>query len=97
MVQSRHGCFVHTLDHFVLTVSNIPVTVQFYTTVLGMRALQFETSDGEVRWALAYGASKINLHQSGREFEPKAAHSKPGSADLCFLTDTSIETWIPKG
>ncbi|MGJ8626215.1 MAG: VOC family protein [Sulfitobacter sp.] len=87
-------CRVKVMDHLVLTVRSIPDTVQFYTDILGMRAAQFDTADGETRWALAYGAHKINLHQQGNEFEPKAAHPTPGSADLCFLTDTPLETWI---
>ena len=43
---------------------------------------------GEGRRALRFGAQKINLHQAGREFEPKAASPMPGSADLCFVVDT---------
>ena len=43
-------------------------------------------SDPDIeRVALKYGAQKINLHQHGREFEPKAEVVQPGSADLCFL------------
>lgn len=41
--------------------------------------------------ALIFGSQKINLHQSGREFEPKAQSVQPGSGDLCFLTDTKVE------
>ncbi|HSI11220.1 MAG TPA: VOC family protein [Chthoniobacter sp.] len=70
------------LDHLVLTVRNIRDTVAFYTRVLGMDEVTF----GEGRKALAFGTQKINLHEAGREFEPKALHPKPGSADLCFLT-----------
>src|SRR5215212_1714213 len=54
--------------------------------VLGMEAVVF----GEGRYALAFGAQKINLHEAGREFEPKAAVPIPGSADLCFLTNTPM-------
>ena len=70
------------IDHLVLTVRNISDTVAFYTRVLGMEEVTF----GEARKALAFGTQKINLHEAGREFEPKALHPKPGSADLCFLT-----------
>lgn len=70
------------LDHLVLTVRNISDTVAFYTRVLGMDEVTF----GEGRKALAFGTQKINLHEAGREFEPKALRPKPGSADLCFLT-----------
>ena len=41
--------------------------------------------------ALIFGQQKINLHQAGKEFEPKAQTPVPGSEDLCFLTDTPID------
>jgi len=75
------------LDHLVLTVANIDATVDFYTEVLGMDLIKV---DG--RKALAFGIQRLNLHQRGHEFDPKAAHPTPGSADLCFLTTTSLET-----
>ena len=43
------------------------------------------------RHALSFGNQKINLHQSGKEFEPKAQSVQPGSADLCFITEHPIE------
>ncbi|MCY9824812.1 VOC family protein [Vibrio chagasii] len=75
------------LDHLVLTVKNIEITVDFYQRVLGMKPIQF----GEGRWALSFGNQKINLHQQGKEFEPKAKHVQAGSADLCFITNTPID------
>lgn len=94
MPQSRIQCRVRELDHLVLTVSNIPDAVRFYTQVLGMRGMQFTATDGSRRWALQFGQSKINLHQTGREFAPSAADPRPGSADLCFLTDAPLPEWI---
>lgn len=79
-----------SLDHLVLTVANIPRSLTFYQTVLGMKAIAFTTSSGEQRWALQFGQSKINLHLAGKEFEPKAQCPTPGSADLCFLSTTPI-------
>jgi catechol 2,3-dioxygenase-like lactoylglutathione lyase family enzyme len=67
------------LDHLVLTVADVDRTVEFYQRVLGMQPVTF----GDGRRALAFGSSKINLHQAGREFEPKAARPTPGSADVC--------------
>jgi len=78
------------LDHLVLTVADISVTVDFYTRVLGMREVTF----GNGRKALHFGKQKINLHQAGKEFEPKAKHPAPGSADLCFTSTTPIEQII---
>ena len=80
------------LDHLVLTVADISKTVAFYTRVLGMTEVTFAGG----RRALSFGKQKINLHQKGREFEPKAACPTPGSADLCFLCDTALERLIPE-
>ena len=85
---------VFALDHIVLTVGNIDKTVAFYRDVMGMQAQQFTPSDGSTRWALTFGSQKINLHQAGAEFEPKAARPAPGSADLCFLSEIELSDWI---
>lgn len=74
------------LDHLVLTVSNIETTCHFYQTVLGFEVIIFKGN----RKALKFGNQKINLHQQGNEFEPKALQPTPGSADLCFISDTPI-------
>lgn len=75
------------LDHLVLTVRDLAATEDFYTRMLGMQALTF----GEGRKALAFGQQKINLHQAGREYEPKAERPTPGSADLCFIVTTPLD------
>lgn len=75
------------LDHFVLTVRDIDATIDFYTRALGMTAVSF----GQGRRALNFGSQKINLHQAGREFEPKAERPTPGSADLCFLSEVALD------
>ncbi|WP_343235898.1 DUF6817 domain-containing protein [Streptomyces sp. SID10815] len=72
------------VDHLVLTVADIERTVDFYRRVLGMEPVTF----GQGRRALAFGASKINLHRAGGELLPHAARPTPGSADLCLVTDT---------
>ena len=84
---------VSALDHLVLTVADIPQTIRFYESVMGMMGAPFETATGEVRWSLTFGRMKINLHQAGQEFEPKAARPTSGSGDLCFLTETPLQEW----
>ncbi|XP_073518768.1 glyoxalase domain-containing protein 5 [Phyllobates terribilis] len=74
------------LDHLVLTVRSLEETLGFYTRVLGMDVVTFKGD----RKALTFGIQKINLHEAGNEFEPKAKHPKPGSADLCLITDTPL-------
>jgi catechol 2,3-dioxygenase-like lactoylglutathione lyase family enzyme len=80
---------VQSLDHLVLTVRDLAASIAFYTRALGMEEVTF----GAGRKALAFGAQKINLHEAGREFEPKADRPTPGSADLCFLTATPVEAY----
>lgn len=78
---------VNSIDHLVLTVADLEKTCDFYSRVLGIRAVTF----GDGRRALTFGRQKINLHQAGEEFEPHAARPIPGSADICFITDTSLK------
>ena len=75
------------LDHFVLTVASIDTTCAFYSKVLGMEIVTFAGG----RKALSFGVQKINLHESGREFEPKAVRPTPGSGDFCLIADRPIE------
>ena len=78
---------INRLDHLVLTVENIEITVQFYVSVLGMEKEEF----GAGRLALKFGNQKINLHQVGKEFKPKADKPTSGSADLCFITEVTLD------
>lgn len=73
---------IDRLDHLVLTVRDLRATVVFYVGVLGMEEVTFRGG----RTALRFGDQKINLHEAGREFMPKADRPTPGSADLCFVT-----------
>jgi len=77
---------IDRLDHLVLTVQDLGATRAFYERVLGMKPVEFKG-----RQALAFGAQKINLHQAGHEFEPKAGRATPGSADLCFILKGTLE------
>jgi catechol 2,3-dioxygenase-like lactoylglutathione lyase family enzyme len=74
------------LDHLVLTVADIDATCAFYGDLLGMTR---ETFAGG-RTALCFGGQKFNLHQAGREFEPKATTPLPGSADICLIVDDVV-------
>ncbi len=74
------------LDHLVLTVANIEVTLNFYQRVLGMEKQTFAND----RVALKFGNQKINLHQVDNGPEPKANTPSPGSADLCFVTQSPL-------
>src|SRR6266566_8871589 len=81
---------VDRIDHLVLTVQNIEATCDFYMRVLGMQVVTF----GNDRKALQFGEQKINLHEAGKEFEPKAMSPTPGSGDFCLITRTPLEEVI---
>ena len=77
---------VSKLDHLVLTVKDVEKTTSFYVSAMGMKKEVF----GNGRVALKCGDQKINLHEFGKEFEPKANKPVPGSADICFITRTPL-------
>jgi catechol 2,3-dioxygenase-like lactoylglutathione lyase family enzyme len=83
---------IEKLDHLVLTVKNLNATINFYKNALGMKLVCFGADNQ--RKALQFGSTKINLHEAGKEFLPKAAHSTPGSADLCFISKTPLNDVI---
>jgi catechol 2,3-dioxygenase-like lactoylglutathione lyase family enzyme len=75
------------IDHLVLTVADLDQTIDFYVRVLGMQPVTF----GAGRRALRFGRHQLNLHQAGRELEPKARRPIPGSADVCLITTTPLD------
>ena len=81
---------IDRIDHIVLTVFDIDRTIDFYSRVLGMEPVTFAGG----RRALSFGRQKLNLHQAGREFEPKALKPGPGAIDLCFIAATPLEQVI---
>lgn len=86
---SKPLAIVKSLDHLVLTCASVPATITWYTRHLGMKHETFTPPSQPTvqRHALRFGAQKINLHQRGREFEPKAATALPGTADVCLLVE----------
>jgi catechol 2,3-dioxygenase-like lactoylglutathione lyase family enzyme len=81
---------IDRIDHIVITAFDVDRTIDFYSRVLGMEPITFAGG----RRGLAFGRQKINLHQAGREFEPKALKPAPGSMDLCFITETPLDEVI---
>ena len=83
---------IDRIDHIVLTAFDVDRTIDFYTRVMGMEPITFAGG----RRGLAFGRQKINLHQAGREFEPKALKPVPGSLDLCFITESPLDDVIAR-
>lgn len=78
---------IERVDHFVLTVASIEASCDFYSKVLGMQVETFGTG----RKALRFNNQKINLHERGKEFEPKATHPTQGAGDFCLITSSPID------
>lgn len=78
------------LDHLVLTCVDLEATRHFYTEVMQMQPETF----GNGRLAFRFGNQKINLHQRGAEFEPKAHLPVPGALDLCFIASVPLDDII---
>jgi catechol 2,3-dioxygenase-like lactoylglutathione lyase family enzyme len=75
------------IDHIVLTTRDLQGCIRFYTEVLGMQLEKFS----EKRLALKFGSQKINLHEWGKEFEPRAHVAAPGTLDLCFIASIPLD------
>jgi catechol 2,3-dioxygenase-like lactoylglutathione lyase family enzyme len=81
---------IDRIDHIVLTTRDREGCIRFYCEVLGMKLEKFRTPTEE-RLALRFGSQKINLHEWGREFAPRAHVAAPGTLDLCFIASISLE------
>ena len=81
-------------DHIVLTVSDIPTTLEFYERVLGFERESFPGSDGKPRFALRFGNSKINLQDRGTDVVNKAKTPTFGSADFCLIAAVFLDQVI---
>jgi catechol 2,3-dioxygenase-like lactoylglutathione lyase family enzyme len=83
------------IDHIVLTTRDLEGCIRFYRDVLGMTLERFATPQGE-RLALKFGSQKINVHEWGKEFTPRAHVAAPGTLDLCFIAAVPLEEVIAK-
>ena len=83
------------IDHVVLTTRDKAACIRFYTEILGMKLVSFRTPTEE-RFAFAFGNQKINVHEWGREFSPRAHVAAPGTLDLCFIASASLDEVIKK-
>lgn len=80
------------LDHFVLTVTDIEETCEFYSTILDIDVNHY----GDDRTALHFGNQKINVHDTSDRFSLVAENPTPGSSDFCFKTRLPITDVIDR-
>jgi len=83
---------IKSIDHIVLATRDLDKCVDFYTRVLGMTLERY----GAGRLALKFGDQKFNLHPPGFDAGIKARTPTPGSLDLCFLADETLDAVIAR-
>jgi catechol 2,3-dioxygenase-like lactoylglutathione lyase family enzyme len=80
------------IDHLVITVQSLETTCTFYE-----RVLDFTRRDAPGKpTALHFGTCKLNVHEVGQTFDPKARNPTAGSADFCLITDGSIDDIVAR-
>ena len=82
---------INSIDHIVLTASDLKRTIAFYCDALGMELQQFMPPDVSAeRLILVFGQQKINLHDAAVPFCLHARIPSTGALDLCFLSDVGL-------
>ena len=84
------------IDHVVITVKDVKKTIDFYTTILGMKLEKFSSSldDNQFRYAVSFGSQKINIHEEIKPIKPNALNPSSGSMDICFISKNKINDWV---
>lgn len=87
-------CAISHVDHIVVTVADMPKTIEFYCSVLGTTLVEFvPPTGGATRKSLHFGRQKINLHYATSPYVPHAKLPQAGSVDLCFISAQPIHEW----
>lgn len=82
------------IDHLVLTVDDIEVTLEFYERALGLKRELFRGPDGQTRHALTLGRQKINLQDRSTATPTKARQPTFGSGDFCLIAAAPLDDVI---
>ena len=81
---------IRSLDHLVITASDLQATIDFYTRVLGMEHVEF----GDDLHAVHFGDQKFNIHDAAAAVSPKARKIVSGAADFCLICETPVSQVI---
>ena len=77
---------IKSLDHLVVTASDLKATIDFHTRVLGMERAEF----GDGLHAVHFGGHKFKLHDASTDVSLKMRRILPGAEDFRLLADTPI-------
>ena len=85
---------IESIDHIVLTIKDLNKTIYFYCDILGMKLEEFKLdNNSEIRKCLKFGSQKINLHEYNNLIKPGANLAKPGTGDICFISNKDVLEW----
>ena len=81
------------IDHVAITVADVDATTQFYDRLFGTEVPFDHAPDGKtlVRTVIIGGGVRLNVHQQGNGIDLVAAKPTPGSVDICFRIEGTIE------
>lgn len=84
---------VRGIDHVAITVAEMEESLAFYTRVLGAELQYAELwRAGKLPVAiLQLGDSRLSVHDAAKPASPHAATPLPGSQDLCFRWEGSLD------
>ena len=83
---------IRGIDHVAITVADLDATCDFYARVLDAKVEESYEVDGRlIVRRVALGRAILNVHQQGNGVDLVARHPLPGSADICFRWDGTIE------
>ncbi len=94
MTSTAPATLVTSVDHVVLTVTDIEATTQWYERTLGMQREFFHGPEGQPRHALLFGNQKINLQDAATETPTKARLPTPGAGDFCLVAAVPLDALI---
>ena len=88
---------IDRIDHIVMNCRDVETTASWYERALGFKR-EVYTSPAEPgeRIALKFGQQKFNLRQTGTSGWVTCKVDAPGSLDLCFITDGSLQPIIDR-
>lgn len=76
---------IKCIDHFVITTTNPQAISSFY------QKLGFNATAKPDEIELAIGDFKIHVQTLGQELNPHAQHVQPGSVDVCFHLEETVQ------
>jgi catechol 2,3-dioxygenase-like lactoylglutathione lyase family enzyme len=79
---------IDRIDHVVLNCRDVEQTASWYERVLGLEREEFGP---DRRIALKFGRQKLNLRPTAALDWPTGVVDAPGSLDICFITEGSLE------